>query len=175
MTLAVIPTVLTPRLMLRPFLAADRDDLAAQIYADPLVMRYLPRRDTPPELRASRAIQYFNEHWQEHGYGAWAITGRLDGRLIGQCGLNYIPETGEVELFYALGQACWGRGLATEAARVAVSFGFETADLATIVAVVVPENISSRRVLEKVGLVYQKNASYFGLEVAYYSIERQSG
>jgi len=79
----------------------------------------------------------------------------LDGQLIGSCEIEYLDETDEYELGYALGKAYWGQGIATEAAQAAVRFGFESAKLDRIIAVVVPENIASWRVLEHVGFIYE--------------------
>lgn len=154
MTQPHVPQLETARLVLRPFAAADLDAWARRIFADPEVIRYLPRRDISPRERAGRAMQYFDEHWAQYGYGLWAVTDKADGQFIGHAGLNYLQDTGEVEVDYALARAYWGRGIATEAARASVRFGFESAKLERIIGLVVPENIAARRVLEHVGLRY---------------------
>ena len=66
----------------------------------------------------------------------------------------------------------WGTGIATEAGRAVVRFGFESVKLNRIIAVVVPENTASWRVLEHIGLIFEKKANYYNLEVVYYSIMR---
>jgi len=129
------------------------------------VMRYLPKRDLPPRARAERTIAVFDNHWSRRGYGVWAAADKITGQLIGHCGLNFVPEAGEVEVLYALRQDRWGQGLATEAARASVRFGFEQADLACLIALAVPENIASRRVMEHLGFQYEKDAHYFGLDL----------
>lgn len=168
-----IPCVETARLALRAFTEADVDDYAQHIFADAEVMRYVPKRDLAPRERAERTVAFFNDHWLQHGYGVWAVTDKQTGQFIGHCGLGDVPEAGEVEVMYALRQAQWGQGFATEAARASVRFGFETANLARLVAFVVPANIASRRVMEHLGFVYEKDVHYFGLDLVQYALRRE--
>ena len=117
-------------------------------------------------------MKYFGEHWQKHGFGDWAVTAKADGELLGHCGLNFVPEVSEVEVEYALAKAYWGRGIASEAARASLKFGFEILRLPRIIALADPQNIASWRVMEKVGLTYQKEVFFFGMQLVYYQIER---
>lgn len=164
------PAIETARLWLRPFVAADLDDYARLIFSDAEVMRYLPKRDLAPRDRAERTLTVFAENWSRHGCGVWAVTHKVTGEFMGHCGLGPVPEAGEIELLYALGRAYWGQGIATEAARASVRFGFEHANLVHLIALAVPENIASRRVMEHLGFAYEKDAHYFGLDLAYYAL-----
>jgi RimJ/RimL family protein N-acetyltransferase len=168
-----IPRIETARLLLQPFAAADLDDYTRLIFADAEVLRYLPRRDLAPRERAERTIAVFNAHWSQRGYGVWAVTDRITGQFIGHCGLNFVPEADEVEVLYALRKDRWGQGMATEAARAGVRFGFEHAHLARLIALAVPENTASRRVLEHLGFMYEKGAHYFGLDLVCYALLRE--
>jgi len=163
----------TERLLLRPFTSADLDDWAGSIFADPEVTRYLPKRDTTPQQRAERALRFVQEHWDRHGYGLWAVIERTTGQFIGQSGLNYLDETGEVEVDYALAKAYWGRGIATEVARASLRFGFEHLGLERIIGLAMPENIASRRVLECIGMSFVKDTHLFGLDLVNYAILRE--
>lgn len=174
--MATAPTtqIETDRLLLRPFRLDDLD-AHAEILRDPLVTRYLPRGPfLPQDARAisERILNHFLEHWQRHGFGAWGLLDKASRQLIGQCGLNYLPESPEVEVLYLLAQAAWGRGLATEAARASVSYGFETVGLERIVGITMPENIASQRVLEKAGLRYEKDAMFYGVHAKYFALNR---
>ena len=91
---------------------------------------------------------------------------------MGHCGLRFLDEIGETELYYALGKPHWGRGFATEAAGAAMRFGFDRAGLSRIVAYAVPENRASTHVMEKLGMTYEEEASIFGLACVRYAIER---
>ena len=167
-----VPSIETARLLLRPFMADDLDDYMRLIFADAEVMRYLPKRDLAPRERAERTLMVFAEHWSQHGLGAWAVTDKVTGELMGHCGLGPVPEAGEIEVLYSLGRPYWGQGIATEAARASVRFGFEQANLTRLVAFAVPENIGSRRVMEHLGFVYEKDAHYFGLDLVQYVLSR---
>lgn len=172
MSKLLVPEIETERLILRQITEADLDDWAESIFGDPRVTRYLPKRDISPRDRAERALKATNEDWINYGYGEWAVTLKPDRKLIGQCGLISVKETGETEVDYSLARPYWARGIATEAARACVRFGFEIAGLDHLIALAVPENIASRRVMEHVGMTYEKEAHFFGLDVVVYAIIR---
>jgi ribosomal-protein-alanine N-acetyltransferase len=167
-----IPKIETQRLILRQALATDLQDWANNIFAVPKVIQYMPKRDMTPLQRAERAFNNYNRLWEEHGIGGWIITNKQDGRFIGSIEIEYLDETCEYELGYCMGKDHWGKGIMTEAARAVVRFGFERAKLDRIIAVVIPENIASWRVLEHIGFVYEKKAVYYDLDVVYYAIMR---
>lgn len=121
------PRIETQRLRLRPPRERDLDNWAVTVFGDPEVVRYMPKRDMTPRARAERAKAVYDGLWEKHGFGGWLITQKMTGALLGHCELEYLEETDEVELGYALGRAHWGKGLATEAARAAVRFGFKAA------------------------------------------------
>ena len=97
-----IPHIETVRLLLRPLASTDQEDYTQYIFADAEVMRYLPKRELTPRERAERTIAFFNDHWSQRGYGVWAVADKITGEFIGHCGLNFVPEAGEVEVLYAL-------------------------------------------------------------------------
>jgi RimJ/RimL family protein N-acetyltransferase len=168
-----IPTLTTTRLTLRPFTAADVDPLH-HILCEKGVLRYFPKPDPPARERVERLIAHQLEHWEKHGYGWWAVELRSQSGLIGWNGLQFLPETGEVEVGYLLAKALWGQGLATEGARASVQYGFEQLGLETIVGIVHPDNVASRHVLEKVGMAFTHRARYFGMGCFHYAIRRSS-
>jgi ribosomal-protein-alanine N-acetyltransferase len=165
-----IPKIETERLILRQALKTDLQDWADNIFAVPEVIQYMPKRDMTPLQRAERAFNNYNRLWKEHGIGGWVITNKQDGRFIGSIEIEYLDETDEYELGYCMGKDHWGKGIMTEAARAVVRFGFERAKLNRIIAVVIPENTTSWRVLEHIGFIYEKKAFYYDLDVAYYAI-----
>jgi RimJ/RimL family protein N-acetyltransferase len=171
MGIAQIPTIETAQLRLRPLSKADVPKWAQLIYADPDVTRYLPGPDATPLERTERLYQQFSNHWQNHGYGEWAVTDRETGAFLGQCGLNHIADISETELDYALAKHAWGRGLATEAANAAVQFAFETVGLRRLIGFVIPEHIASRRVLERLGFAYECDMPYWGVDLVRYGLD----
>jgi RimJ/RimL family protein N-acetyltransferase len=166
----------TPRLRLRPFTLHDHA-AHASIYSDPAVMQYMPRGPlTPAEAQeASLAVlRQFVAHWDQHAFGVWAVTEKTTGTLLGQCGLRFLPELQEVEVLYLLARAHWGQGLASEAAGAALAYGFDQANLERIIALTKPENTASRRVMEKLGMQYEKPLRIFNLDAVYYAITRHA-
>jgi RimJ/RimL family protein N-acetyltransferase len=168
-----IPTITTSRLVLRAFTAGDVEPLH-HILGGRDVLRYFPNTDPPSRDKVQRLISGHLRHWEERGYGWWAVEPRSKNELIGWSGLTFLPETEEVEVAYLLGQAFWGKGLATEAARACVQYGFENVGLESIVGIVHPENIASQRVIEKLGMSFVDQSTYFGMECYRYSMDRSS-
>ena len=169
-----IPTMRTGRLVLRPFTAADAEPLH-RLMNDAEVMQYFPGASIPALERVERLVQQQIEHWEEHQLGWWAVTLPATGELIGWNGLQYLPETEEVEVGYLLGKRYWGQGYATEGARVGLDYGFQTLELGRIVGLVHPENAASRRVLLKLGMTLTGPVRYFGMDCNHYWIDREPG
>lgn len=142
------------------------------------LLHRLPKRDISPTERTQKAITYFLDHWREFGFGTWIVIEKESGKLVGHCGLNVIKDTDEIEVLYALGPQHWGKGYATEAAKASLEFGFSSdvewngQKIEKIMAVALPDNKGSRKVMEKIGLRYVKDANYFGLDVVYYEITK---
>lgn len=163
-----MPEIETARLRLRYFTLDDLDDLFS-LYSDAEVMKYLsPRNREQTEASLLKHIQ----HWQAHNLGMWAVVHKQSGKMIGRCGLGFLDNTPEVELGYVLDKSYWNMGLGTEASIATLNYGFLTIKLERIVAIARPENIASRRVIEKVGMKYQKLAHYYGQDVVYYAISQ---
>ncbi len=167
----VMPTIETATFSLRPWRLEDAPALL-RLMQEEGMFRYFPPSPTPPTLeKAQRYISHHLAQWQQRGYGHWAVV-TPTGEVAGWNGLEYLPETDEVEVAYILGQAYRGKGITTAAAQAALQFGFRTAGLTSIIGLVHPENIASIRVLEKCGLDYVDNKVYFGMEMRRYLIER---
>ena len=162
-----IPTLHTEHLILRPFTPADTDAWHAILSGED-VLRYFPGSPQPTREQAGRMIERMLAHWQEHGYGLWAVELQEHGRLIGRVGLQLIVETAEVEVDFILDRAFWGRGLATEAGRASLDYGYDVLQVDSIVGIVHPENLASQRVLQKIGLTLTEETTYFGMAVQRY-------
>jgi RimJ/RimL family protein N-acetyltransferase len=138
----------TARLLLRPW---RDEDIApfVEMSADPVVMEYLPPA-------AEAWVAWARAHWNEHGYGQWVVEIPGEANFIGVVGLAVVSYdahfTPAVEVAWRLARAHWGRGYATEAARAALNYGFEKLGLTEIVALTVPANWRSRRVMERLGM-----------------------
>ena len=158
----------TPRLRMRPFGPEDFDDLC-RLNADPEVMRYIGVR-SPEEVAAVLATVL--DHWRQHGFGFWVLLGRQDGLWAGVCGLRHCTEGAGIEVGYTLHKESWGKGLATEAGRACLRFGFDTLGLAQVLAFADPANRASTRVREKLGMRYERRVLSQGRERVCYAISR---
>jgi len=164
------PVVRTEHLTLRGFVPGDVDRLA-EIIGDPEVMRYFPGGRPWPRESAEREVGKIIDHWGRRGYGRWAVV-HGDGRMIGWCGIEFVDELGETEVAYLLDKGYWNRGYATEAAWVSLGFGFKEVGLESIIALAFPDNIASRRVMEKTGMVYEKAIHIWNSDLVQYRITR---
>jgi RimJ/RimL family protein N-acetyltransferase len=141
----------TGRLVLRRWRASDREPFAA-MNADPAVVEHL--QGPMSRDRSDDFIDRIERHWDERGWGLWAVEVPGVAPLVGYVGLwpaDFLAE-GMVEVGWRLARLHWGRGYATEAAREALRFGFEEVGLPEIVSFTVPANERSRRVMERIGL-----------------------
>jgi len=145
----------TNRLLLRRWRPEDREPFAA-LNADPRVVEFLPGPLTRQESdgRAAR----IEAHFAEHGFGVWAVEVPGVVSFAGFVGLS-IPRfqahfTPCVEIGWRLAAEHWGRGYATEGAKAALAFGCDHLNLDEIVSFTVPDNVRSRRVMEKIGMTH---------------------
>lgn len=139
-----------PRARLRPFRASDAAAFAA-LNADPEVMRHFAAPLSRAESDAFLARILANP--AETGF--MAVEERATGAFAGLCGLARVPWpplAGEVEIGWRLAPAFQGRGLATEAARLALAHALGPLGIARVVAFTVPANERSWRLMERVGM-----------------------
>jgi ribosomal-protein-alanine N-acetyltransferase len=167
----LVPTIETERLVLCSFELHDLKELSA-ILSKQTVMRYMPGGKPFPRERAEKTLRGIIDHWDERGFGWWAVRRRDNPNLIGWCGLTYLEELNETEVAYLFDEPYWSKGLATEAAQASLAYGFNEVGLDTIVALAHIDNIASRRVMEKCGMTYVENLMLWGLELAKYAMVR---
>ena len=117
-------------------------------------------------------LERFRRHWAEHGFGIWAAEERETGRFVGRIGLQYHrlwphdPEVG-----WALDPAFWGLGYATEGGAAALAHAFDTLGFERVVSIVLPANVRSVRVMQRLGLAeWRRLASPWG-ELTVYAVD----
>jgi RimJ/RimL family protein N-acetyltransferase len=147
------PEITTARLRLRGWRETDRDALAA-MNGDPAVMEHFPA--ALDRAGSDAMLKGMRDQWQVEGFGLWAIERLDNGAFLGFAGLsrpNFEAQfTPAVEVGWRLARQAWGHGYATESAREALRFGFETLRLDEIVSFTVPANVRSRAVMERLGM-----------------------
>jgi RimJ/RimL family protein N-acetyltransferase len=151
-----VPRLRGERVLLREWLPDDLAPFAA-MNADPRVMEHYPAPLSQAESDSfvrGRIAQQF----ARHGFGLWAVEVPGVASFVGYAGLS-VPTfeadfTPCVEIGWRLAFRRWGHGYATEAARVAIRYGFEEAELDEIVSFTVPANRRSIAVMERLGMTY---------------------
>jgi ribosomal-protein-alanine N-acetyltransferase len=140
------------------------------IAQDPLVMRYVNNGEPWSDAKVREFIARQMLHIARKGFCFWKIQRKPDGRLIGLCGLQALRlgSRWEVEIGWWLTPPNWGRGLASEAADAVMREALEILSTNRIVAIAVPENYASRRIMQKIGMRYERNVRHRGFDVALY-------
>lgn len=162
----------TARLRLRNFTADDLDGLW-RIAADPEVMHHIG-----DGLPFTRDVTLWNLNgiisaFDRRGWGRWALEKKDGGGLIGYCGLSCSDEEIGVELVYLLARKEWGKGIATEAAAATLRYGFESLGFDSIAAVTRPNNWRSRRVMQRLGMDFERETVSHGYNCVCYRLARE--
>lgn len=142
------------RLLLRPPLPTDADNLFG-IYGDPRTHTFHPSERHADIGVARTKLQGWIAHWQQHGFGRWAIAAASDPlTVIGYGGIGFLDYGGEqrLNLGYRFCVDAWGKGYATELAQAALHHALEELRQPAVFALVRPANKPSIRVLEKAGM-----------------------
>jgi len=163
----------TSRLVLRSWRPSDREPFR-DLNADPRVMEFFP--STLNSAQSDALADRIEAHFRTHGFGGFAAELRATGEFIGFIGLavpNFdtsilLPPSAQpdpianrvVEIGWRLAHSAWGQGLATEGARAATRYAFDTLKLPSLVSFTVPANLRSRRVMEKIGMVHDPSSDF---------------
>jgi ribosomal-protein-alanine N-acetyltransferase len=142
-----------------------------ELAADPLVLRYVSAGGEPwPEERIQEFVARQIENWEMHGICLWKLLPKDSDKLVGLCGLQQLPEGPDVEIGWWLAPSYWGKGYATEAASRALAYGFGVRKLNRIVAIAQAVNLDSIRVMDRLGMRFEREAIHKGLHVVLYAI-----
>jgi RimJ/RimL family protein N-acetyltransferase len=168
----------TDRLVLEPWDQRHRAQFQ-RICRDPQVMRFIGPGRTWSSAEADEVFDLALAHWHEHGFGWRSILERAGGEWLGFIGLNH-PRPGaiemapdEVEFGWWLVRRAWGRGIATEGATAVRDEAFGPLGLDRILARVQPPNAASTRVVQKLGMEFQRDAvGRHGEAIRIYVLER---
>jgi RimJ/RimL family protein N-acetyltransferase len=146
----------TERLLLRPMTLADANFIL-ELLNEPSFIRNVGDRNvrTPDDARAY-IMNGPMKSYEKNGFGLFAVIRKGTGEPIGMCGLIKRDALDDVDIGYALLPRFWSQGYAVEAAQAMRDHGRNVIGLKRLVAIVDPTNEGSIRVLEKIGLRYER-------------------
>ena len=150
----------TERLILREMVLDDAEDML-RLHSVPEVQKYTGEAiitsldEIKEKIKKLRTRDY-----ERHGFGRWATLLKDEMQFTGWAGLKYLPQFDEVDLGYRFLPEFWGKGIATEASRAILKYGFDQLKLKKIIAIAMKEHVASIRVMQKVGMEFYKYAPY---------------
>ena len=165
-------TLETERLLLRAFRGADWEAYAAMC-ADPEVMKFLGTGVTLGRDDAWRSMAGILGHWRLLGYGMFAVELKATGDLLGRVGYLDPPGWPGFELGWVLGRPYWGKGYATEAAKVARDHAFGPLGKERLISLIRPGNAPSIRVAERLGERLAGEVELLGSKALVYELVRK--
>jgi RimJ/RimL family protein N-acetyltransferase len=146
----------TEHLFIRP-ITLDDAEAYWPLVSLPEVLRYTGEKpqsslDDVRHILATRPLR----DYEVYGFGRMACIEKSSGRVVGFSGLKYLEDLRDVDIGYRFLPDCWGKGYATESARALMDHGAIEHGIVRIVGLVQPGNIASARVLEKIGLIFER-------------------
>jgi RimJ/RimL family protein N-acetyltransferase len=164
----------TERLRIRKWDVQNDLDDAFAIYGDKGTMRFIPGGVKDREqVRAS--LERMVEGDARDGFGIWPVVHKTDGRVIGACGIFYIPEHApDVEIAWVFSKDYRRRGYATEAARAVAKLALTKYRLPVLYAIIHEDNAPSIRVAERLGMKPSGKIHAYGLELGLYEMRGTS-
>ena len=164
------PILQTERLFLRELNVGDAGSFYELNFYEN-VIRYTGDRSFENVEEAARFLQNYKDY-ETNGYGRWAVIDKSNGGFLGWCGLKYSKDADETDIGFRFFEHYWNKGYATESARACLTYGFQKLELKTIVGRAMADNIASVKVLEKLGLVFEKEFDFDGHRGVAYRIDK---
>ncbi len=160
----------TNRLYLKEFHISDADKMFL-LNSDPKVIQFTGDRAFNNLEETIELIQNY-DHYKIYGFGRWSVFLKETHEYIGWCGLKYTKEKDEYDIGFRFFKEHWNKGYATESALACIDLGFTKFKMNKIIGRAMSANIGSVKVLEKMGLKFEKNFDFDGVEGVIYSIEK---
>jgi ribosomal-protein-alanine N-acetyltransferase len=161
----------TKRLILDTWQSADWTAFRP-IATDTEVMRYITGGVPWSDERIQSFVERQIETYRTRGFCRWKLLSKADGNLIGFCGAGLWRDAEDPEIGWWLARPYWGRGLATEAARLALRDVFERVRLERVISVAMPSNQASTGIMRKLGLEFDGEFENNGFRLVRYALDR---
>jgi RimJ/RimL family protein N-acetyltransferase len=146
----------TQRLVLRR-LCADDADFICELLNEPSFLRYIGDKEV---RNSADAVRYIENgpmaSYERFGFGLYLVELKENGESMGMCGLLKRDSLPDVDIGFAFLPSFWSQGYAFESAAAVMNYGREVLGLRRIVAITSPDNDASMRLLEKIGLRFER-------------------
>jgi [ribosomal protein S5]-alanine N-acetyltransferase len=163
----------TVRLVLRP-IARDDADALHELWTNKEVRRYLWENRVLPLEAVHGIIASSVEFHGTHGSGFYSVRTAMEpGKIVGFCGHRAFEAGTETELLYGMHPDYWSKGLGTEAARRVLAHGFTQCDFERIIASTDTPNQRSVKVLQRLGMSFDRRQQRHGLDTVFYSMTKR--
>jgi RimJ/RimL family protein N-acetyltransferase len=146
----------TQRLLLRELSEADAAFMLELLNEEPFLLHVGDREVRTLADAAAYILNGPVASYEKFGFGLYAVELKESGVPIGICGLLKRDSLDDVDIGFALLQKFWGRGYAYESAAAMMDYGWNKVGLNRIVAITTPENLASAKLLEKIGLRFER-------------------
>jgi [ribosomal protein S5]-alanine N-acetyltransferase len=165
-----VTEIKTERLILNPLSLTDIE-LLHNIWIKPEVRKYLWDDEIIPIDQTEEIVKKSLDMFSNNGTGLWKVI-YLE-QMVGFCGYWYFHHPPELQLLYGVDPSHFDKGIATEVARAMIKYGFEVLNFEKIVGSTDAPNLASIRVMEKVGMSFEKRVEKQGLDTIYLAISKQ--
>ncbi len=165
METAAIERIETDRLVLER-LRREHEPELIRVMLDPRIVEWLsPSPHDPGRAGVVASLEGRMDHWERYGFGLWLMRDRETGEAVGRGGLQwtFVDGLNDVEVGWTVTPERWRQGLATELARASLDVAFNVLDLESVIAFTRPDNIASRRVMEKTAFAQVGEITYAGI------------
>nr|WP_255669524.1 GNAT family N-acetyltransferase [Myroides oncorhynchi] len=147
-------------MLLRELTTADAENFY-QLNLNPNVIRYTGD-DTFSDVEEAHVFLANYSDYKRNGYGRWAVIRKEDNAFLGWCGLKYNADIDETDIGFRFYEEYWNMGYATESAKACLDYGFSQLRQKVIIGRAMKDNIASIKVLEKIGLRYDRAFDFDG-------------
>lgn len=162
----------TERFYLREFDISDAKSFF-ELNLNPNVIKYTGNSAFKDIDEAKVFLENYSDY-QRNGFGRWAVINKSTQEFLGWCGLKYDKKLDETDIGFRFFEHFWNQGFATESAKVCIDYGFNELNIKTIIGRAMKENIASIKVLEKIGLQYERDFDFDGNDGVVYSVKNKN-
>lgn len=146
----------TTRLILRELSIGDAENFY-ELNQNPNVTRFTGDKSFKSVREAKDFLKNYKDY-EQNGYGRWAVICKESEEFLGWCGLRF--DGNKTDIGFRFFEEYWNRGFATESAKACIEYGFEKLKLHEIIGRAMKENIASIKVLEKIGLKFEREMEF---------------